>query len=383
MCISLIGTWMQNVAQPWLAYTLTKSALLLGVVGAAQFLPTLLFSLFAGVLIDRFPKKKILLFTQSASLAVTLTLAILDLSGHIQFWHILILAAALGLVNTLDQPTRFSFVIQMVGKDDLMNATALNYAVFNVSRIVGPAIAGLVMGYYGVGMCFLINSISFAAVVISLLFIQPLTIQSTVRSSQHILADIKDGLNYIYQRPVLFEAVLLLTIIGTFAMNNNVLIPVFSAVILKQNSVGMGILFSCNGAGALIGAMLVAFRSKSGPSKFVVYAVPLFIGIFLILNSFTDKFLLAGFYLAATGLFFTIFVSTINSVLQLNASNEYRGRIMSVYSLVVSGSTPIGNLYSGLVDDYIGARFGFAACGIIVVILLIPMYLYKLKQGDS
>jgi predicted MFS family arabinose efflux permease len=145
----------------------------------------------------------------------------------------------------------------------------------------------------------------------------------------------------------------------------------------------MGILFSCNGAGALIGAMLVAFRSKSGPSKFVVYAVPFFIGVFLILNSFTDKFLLAGFYLAATGLFFTIFVSTINSVLQLNASNECRGRIMSVYSLVVSGSTPIGNLYAGLVDDYIGARFGFAACGVIVVILLIPMYLYKLKRGGS
>ena len=178
MCISLIGTWMQNVAQPWLAYTLTKSAFLLGLVGALQFLPVLLFSLFAGVLVDKFSKKKILFFTQSASLVVTLILAILDFSGRIQYWHILVLAAALGLVNTLDMPARQSFVIQLVGKEDLMNAIALNSTMFNFARVVGPAIAGLVMGYYGVGMCFLANSISFAAVVISLFFIHPLPIQA-------------------------------------------------------------------------------------------------------------------------------------------------------------------------------------------------------------
>jgi MFS family permease len=382
MCISLIGTWMQNVAQPWLAYTLTKSAFMLGVVGAIQFMPVLLFSLFAGVLIDRFPKKKILFITQSASLVVTMILAILDFSGHIQFWHILVLAAALGLINTFDMPTRQSFVIQMVGKDDLMNAIALNSAVFNVSRIVGPAIAGLVIGYYGVGMCFLANSISFAAVVISLFFIHPLTIQTAVRSSKHILADIKDGLNYIYRRRVLFDAVLLLTIIGTFAMNNNVLIPVFSEVILKQGSMGMGILYSFSGIGAFIGAMLVAITSRSDPNKLVIYVVPLFIGIFLVLNSFTDKFLLAGLYIAATGIFFNLFTSTINSVMQLNTANEFRGRVMSVYTLVFSGSTPIGNLYAGLADDYIGARFGFAACGVIVLILLIPVYLYKLRSRN-
>jgi len=380
MCISLIGTWMQNVAQPWLAYTMTKSALLLGLVGAIQFMPVLLFSLFAGVLIDKFQKKTVLLFTQSASLVITLTLAILDYSGHIQFWHILVLAAALGLVNTFDMPTRQSFIIQLVGKDDLMNAIALNSAMFNMCRIVGPAIAGLVIGYFGVGMCFLANSISFAAVVISLLFIHPMTIQATVKSSKRILADVKDGLNYIYQRPVLFDAVLLLTIIGTFAMNNNVLIPVFSEVVLKQGSMGMGILYSFSGIGALIGAMLVALTSKSGPNKLVIYAVPTIIGIFLVLNSCTTNFLIAGLYIAATGLFFNLFTATINSVMQLHTGNEFRSRVMSVYTLVFSGSTPIGNLYAGLADDYIGARFGFAACGVIVLALLIPMYLYKLRS---
>ena len=387
MCISLIGTWMQNVAQPWLAYKLTGSAFLLGLVGALQFMPILLFSLFAGVLVDKISKKKILFFTQSASLVVTLILAILDLSGHIQFWHILVLATALGFVNTLDMPARQSFVIQLVGKEDLMNAIALNSAVFNTARIVGPAIAGVVMGYYGTGMCFLINSISFAAVVISLFFIHPLPVQAVRQTAnrrllEDILVDIKDGLRYIYQRRILLDATLLMTIIGTFAMNNNVLIPVFSEVVLKQNAMGMGILFSFSGIGALIGAMLVAVTSKSGPNKLVIYAVPTVIGIFLILNSFTTNFLLAGVYIAVTGLFFNLFSSTINSTMQLNTGNEYRGRVMSVYTLVFSGSTPIGNLYAGLADDYIGARFGFAACGVIVLILLIPMYLYKLRSRN-
>jgi predicted MFS family arabinose efflux permease len=165
-------------------------------------------------------------------------------------------------------------------------------------------------------------------------------------------------------------------------MNNNVLIPVFSEVVLKQGSMGMGILYSFSGIGAFIGAMLVAITSKSGPSKLVIYIVPLFIGIFLVLNSFTDKFLLAGLYIAATGLFFNLFTSTINSVMQLNTSNAFRGRVMSVYTLVFSGSTPIGNLYAGLADDYIGARFGFAACGVIVLILLVPVYLYKLRSRN-
>jgi MFS family permease len=382
MCISLVGTWMQNVAQPWLAYTMTKSAFMLGLVGAIQYMPVLLFSLFAGVLIDRFPKKKILFITQSASLAVTMTLAILDYSGHIKFWHILVLAAALGLVNAFDMPTRQSFIIQLVGKDDLMNAIALNSAMFSTCRIVGPAIAGLVIGYYGAGMCFLANSISFAAVVISLLFIHPMAIQTTVKSSKRILAEIKDGLSYIYQRTILLDAVLLLTIIGTFAMNNNVLIPVFSEAVLKQGSMGMGILFSFSGIGALIGAMLVAFTSKSGPSKLVIYAVPTIIGLFLILNSFTTNLLFAGFCIAAMGIFFNLFSATINSVLQLHTGNEFRGRVMSVYTLVVAGSTPIGNLYAGLADDYIGARFGFAACGVIVLALLIPVYLYKLRSNS-
>ena len=374
---------MQNIAQPWLAYTLTKSAFLLGLVGALHFTPLLLFSLFAGVLIDKFPKKKILYLTQSTSLIITFILAILVFSGRIQYWHILVLATALGFANTLDMPARQSFVIQLIGEKDLMNGIALNSAMFNVARIIGPAIAGIVMGHYGIGMCFLINSISFAAVIVSLFFIHPLPIQSRPMGKNNVFKEIKEGLKYIYSNRILLDAILLMIVIGTFAMNNNVLIPVFSKVILKQGETGLGYLFSFVGAGALIGAMLVALMSKSGPNKFIIYVVPLIIGIFLVINSLTSIFLLAGLCLAISGLLFNLFTSTINSTMQLNTTNEFRGRVMSVYTLVFAGSTPIGNLYAGLADDYIGARFGFAACGIIIVFLLIPIYLYKLRGRNK
>ncbi|MEA4924579.1 MAG: MFS transporter [Syntrophomonadaceae bacterium] len=380
MCVSLTGTWMQNVAQPWLAYSLTKSAFLLGLVGALQFTPLLFFSLFAGVIVDRFSKKKILYITQSGSLIVTFILAVLVFTGHIRYWHILTLAFALGCMNTLDIPARQALVIQLVGKEDLMNAIALNSAMFNVARVAGPAVAGLVMGYLGVGMCFLINSISFAAVLISLFFIHPLPIPIKPWGNKRMLTDIKAGLDYIRHHRILRDCTILMAIIGTFAMNNNVLIPVFSETVLNLDEKGLGLLFSFSGIGALIGAMLVAAMSRSGPQKFVLYIVPFIISGFLILNSMTDNFLLAGFYLAATGLFFNLFSSTVNSTLQLNTKNEFRGRVMSVYIFV--WSTPLGSLYAGLSADHWGAEFGFAACGAAIMVLLIPAYLY-IRKGEN
>ena len=383
MCISLIGTWMQNIAQPWLAYTLTGSPFLLGLVGALQFTPMLLFSLFAGVMVDRFPKKKILFFTQSASLAITLTLAILVQSGHVQYWHILVCATALGFINTLDMPTRQSFVIELVDREDLMNGIALNSAMFNMARVIGPAVAGIVMGYFGIAFCFFANSISFAAVVFSLFFIKPRAIPVKRRDSGKIIFDIKEGLRYIYQHKILLTAVFGLAIIGTFAMNNNVLVPVFAKLILNQKETGFGFLLSFSGVGAFFGAMLVAITSKSGPARFVRQVVPLIIGIFLILNGYANTYLATGLCLAVTGFFFNMYSSTINSVMQLNTTNEFRGRVMSVYTLVFSGSTPLGNLYAGLAAEHFGPRFGFVACGLITILLLAPLYVFMIRLGKS
>jgi MFS family permease len=275
MCISLIGTWMQNMAQPWLAYSLTKSPLLLSLVGTLQFLPSLVFSLFAGVIIDKYPKKRILLLTQSASLIITFILAVLVWTGKIQYWHILVLALALGVVNSLDMPARQAFVIELVGKEDVMNAVALNASVFNIARVIGPALAGVVMGFFGIAWCFFINSISFAAVVINLLFIKPLPIENKFKSKGKVLDDIKDGLRYIYKHPFLLTVVLIMAVVGTFAMNFNVLVPVYAKEVLKQQEMGFGFLMSFMGIGSFTGAILVAAMSKSGPKRFTILIVPL------------------------------------------------------------------------------------------------------------
>jgi MFS family permease len=377
MCISLIGTWMQNIAQPWLAYTLTNSPFLLSLIGVVQFTPMLIFALFAGVFVDKFSKKKILIFTQSASLVITLILAILVWTGKIQYWHILIMSTALGIVNTIDMPSRQSMVIELVGREDLMNAIALNSMVFNLARIIGPAIAGIVMGYAGIAVCFFANAISFAAVVISLFFIKLRPIERKPKVNTKVLEEIKDGIKYIYHKNILLYTLLVMAIVGTFVPNFNILVPVFAKEILKQNEAGFGLLMSFMGFGSFLGAMFIATLSKSGPKKFVIYILPLIVGALLIITGYTNIYLLTGILLAITGFFFICFTSSANSTLQLNSSNEYRGRVMSVYTLVFAGSTPFGNIYAGLFAEHFNARIGFLACGAIIIVLMIPLFIYK------
>ncbi len=374
MCISQIGTWMQNIAQPLLAYKLTDSPFLLGLIGALQFLPVLLFSLFAGVLIDRFPKKKILIITQSASMLITLVLAILAFTGDIRYWHLIIMAAALGLANTLDMPARQSFVIELVGKEDLMNAIALNSTVFNISRIIGPAIAGILMEYSGAAFCFFANAISFGAVLISLFFIKPIHIKSeAVQKGKTVFQNIGEGLRYILNNEILFTTIIIMAVVGTFAPNFSVLVPVFTSKILYINEAGFGYLMSFMGVGSLFGAIYVASLSKSGPKRFILRAVPVLVGFLLIGVAYTNTFILTGLALAVTGFFFVMFSSSSNSALQLNTDNEYRGRVMSIYTLVFAGSTPIGNLYAGEITENFNARIGFVSCGIAIIVLMIPI----------
>ncbi|EGD49450.1 major facilitator superfamily MFS_1 [Ruminiclostridium papyrosolvens DSM 2782] len=374
MCISQIGTWMQNIAQPLLAYKLTDSPFLLGLVGALQFLPVLLFSLFAGVIIDRFPKKKLLIITQSASMLITLILAILAFTGEIRYWHLIIMASAIGMANTLDMPARQSFVIELVGKEDLMNAIALNSTVFNISRIIGPAIAGILMEYSGVAFCFFANAISFGAVLISLFFIKPQKLENgEVEKGKTIFQNIGEGLRYILRSEILFSTIIIMAIVGTFAPNFSVLIPVFTSKILHMKEAGFGYLMSFMGVGSLFGAVYVAAFSRSGPKRIILRIVPVAVGLLLILIAFTDKFILTGLVLAITGFFFVMFSSSSNSALQLNTDNEYRGRVMSIYTLVFAGSTPIGNLFAGAMTQFYNARIGFVSCGAAIVVLMIPI----------
>ena len=383
MCISTIGTWMQNTAQPWLAYSLTKSALLLSVVSALQFLPALLFSLFAGVLIDRLPKKRMLIITQSLSLVITFALWLLVHSGGIQYWHLLVTSSLLGLVNTLDMPLRQSFVVEMVGHDDLMNAIALNSLTFNVARMIGPSIAGIIMGAFGVSSCFLINSLSFLAVLISLFFIHPIACETVQeKDEQGVFACIGEGLKYIFHNETLFTTMLFMTVVSIFALNYGVTIPVFATQVLGLAETGYGFLMSALGAGALTGALFVAALSKSGPRRFILFFLPALTGLILILIGNTNSFLTTGISLAVGGFLFVTYLSTANSNLQIHTVDRYRGRVMSVYSLIVAGSSPIGNLFVGAMDNWFGARMGFIASGIAVMVFIVPIFVYMFIRRD-
>ncbi len=383
MCVSLTGTWMQNMAQPWLALILTKSPLLVSLVGALQFLPVLLFSAFMGVIVDRLPKKKLLVLTQSVSAAISLILAILVFTQMIQYWHLLILSLLLGVVNALDMPARQSFIIELVDKKNLMNAIALNSTAFNAARIVGPALAGIIIFYFGMAVCFFANSISYVAVLISLIFIKPNIVCQISAVKKKILAEAKDGFIYIYKHKVLFNTLFFVAIIGTFAANFSVLVPVMTMEVLHQGEAGYGFLMSFLGVGSLIGAIFIASISRNGPSNFIMKIIPAIIGVLLIGIGFMSLYILVGFFLAVTGFFFVAFSSNANSTMQIYTDNEYRGRVMSIYSLVFAGSTPIGNLYAGFFAERFGANTGFMACGGIILLLLIPLYIYNIKNSDK
>ncbi len=381
-CVSLIGTWMQNIGQSWLVLSLTDSPKLLGLVSTIQFLPITIFSLFAGVVVDRFPKKKILLFTQTTSMLLAFSLSYLVLSHRIRYEYILFFALILGITNCLDMPTRQSFTIEVAGKDDLMNAIALNSAIFNLARILGPSIGAIFMAYFGPGWCFFFNGVSFIAVIIGLINIKTTGYVRKKQQNCSILKEIWDGLTYIKDNKVLIQTLLLVLIMGCFAFNYNVLIPVFTKNILHQQEKIYGFLMSALGLGSLIGALTASMKSKRGPKKKLLLLSTLSISIFLILTGITRNYILTAFSLFMTGIFNIFFSTTANSTLQINSSDEYRGRVMSVYSLVFAGSTPIGSLFSGTVASSSGASRAFIYSGVICLAwLLMMLFIFKKRAA--
>jgi predicted MFS family arabinose efflux permease len=363
-CISLIGSWLQTTAQQWLVYTITKSAFLLGILGVAQFGPMLVFSLFAGVLADRYPKKSILLFTQTALMIQSFLMAALIWSGQIYYWQILILAAVLGFVNTLDMPTRQSFFIEIVGREDLTNAIALNSSAVNLARIIGPAAAAMLMAGVGAGLCFFLNGISFIPVLIILSLIHPQSIV-IAGNSGNMIRSIIDGLKYISKKPVLTSAILAVLAVATFTMNTNVLLPVFSDQVLHQGVNGYGFLLSVMGIGSLGGALFVASKMRKEPKQRTMFTCSLLVSGLMIALFLIHSFFLAAIAISALGFFNIVFLNTVNSTLQLNSSNDYRGRTMSVYILAFAGTAPFGNLFAGSLTQKFGPSVSFLMCGVL------------------
>lgn len=380
-CISLIGTWMQNTGQSWLILTLTDSPFLLGLVNALQFLPMLIFSLFSGVIIDKFAKKRLLIFTQISFAVLALTLALLVWSSTVTYWYVLILAGVLGCINTIDMPTRQAFVMDLVGKDHLMNGITLNSSVFNAAKIIGPAVSGMCIHYFGIAPCFFINAISFIPVIFSLFLIKTEGKSNKVYSEYKILKEIKKGLLYIKNKEILFETVILMSVVGIFIMNFNVMIPLLAKNVLNEESIGYGFLMSIMGIGCFLGAFSQVLKSKSGPKRKILYTSGLISALILILIGSNKSAIIEAILLLLAGFFNIWFITTTNSTLQLNSSSEFRGRVMSVYALVSNGFTPIGSLFSGTLSNNIGVSYTFIISGVITIFIFLLVIFNKRNKS--
>jgi MFS family permease len=384
-CISLIGTWMQVTALQWLVYTITKSALLLGILGVAQFGPIMIFSLFAGVFVDRYSRKKILILTQTAAMIQAFLLAIFVLIGHVVYWEILVLAVFTGFVNTLDSPARQSFMPEIVGKAALGSAIGLNMTIFNSARIIGPALAALLMARFDPGLLFLINGLSYIPVIILLYRVKVSTVEKE-QSKLKVFSEIKEGLDHLRRSPIMMSAILAVLALGTFIMNYNVIIPLYAVDVLNQGVSGYGFLLSALGVGSLLGSLLVAFRKRSDGSDVKVerlFFSALIVSILFVIMNFVNNYAVALILLTIIGFVTLIFMSTANLTLQLKSSNTYRGRVMSVYSFAFLGTTPVGNLIAGAITEKFGAGLGFLICGVVtggLILIVAAGYFYKKKS---
>lgn len=373
--ISLCGTWMQSVGDSWLIVRLTDSAFLLGLIATLQFLPTLLFALLGGALADRLPKRKALICTQAVMMILAFIMAALVLSHRIQYWHVAVLATLLGLANTLDVPLRQSFTVEMVegNKADLANAVALNSAVFNGARLVGPAAAGLLIAKYGEGIAFLLNGISFIAVIISLSLIKAEGLPKP-RPKRSILGDVAEALRFTWENPMIFFLLAMLLAVGLFVMNYQVLVPILANNVLQIGSAGYGYLMSALGAGALCGALALAFRVRGAINLRPLVTAGLTLCVAATSVYFAHTFWVAAPLLFAMGLSQILYTADTNTTIQLLAPDEMRGRIMSLYQLVFAGSTPFGALLTGAIIEHSSGSVGFLVDGLLglffVLILL-------------
>lgn len=366
--ISLIGTWMQRIAMPWLVYHMTGSALLLGVVGFAGQIPAFLLSPVAGVLTDRWSRYRVLLVTQIISMIQASILAWLSLTGQIQIWHIVVLSIALGCINAFDVPSRHSFVIDMVEKkQDLGNAIALNSLMFNGARLIGPSIAGIMLASTGEGICFLLNAISYIFVIISLLMMKIKTKEIDKKESK-ILKELKDGLVYTFGFPPIKHIILLLGLVSFMGMSYSVLMPVFAKDILHGGSHTYGFLMGAAGFGALLGAIFLASRETVLKLGRIVPAATILFGAGLIFLSFSRVFPLSLVLMVFIGMGMMLQTAASNTILQTITDDDKRGRVMSFYTMAIMGTAPFGSLMAGALAKVIGTPGTILAGGIACII---------------
>jgi MFS family permease len=363
--ISLIGTWMQSVAQSWLVYRLTGSALLLGSVGFASQIPVFLFAPLGGIAADRFNRRYIVIATQIASMLLAFVLAALTLSHKVQVWHVFVLAALLGVVNAFDIPGRQSFLVDMVGKEDLMNAIALNSSMFNGARVIGPAIAGILVAKIGEGWCFFGNAVSYIAVIIGLLLMRVVSPKRESMASP--LEHMMEGFRFVNRTTPIRALLLLLGVVSLVGMPYVVLMPIFADQILHGGARGLGILMGATGVGALLGALTLAFRDGvKGLGRWVAWCCAGF-GTSLVIFALSRNFWVSVFLLLPVGYFMMLQMSSSNTLIQVMVPDALRGRVMAVYSMMFMGMAPIGALLGGALADHLGAPTTVAIGGMASV----------------
>lgn len=353
--ISLIGTWITRIATGWLVYRLTDSALLLGVVGFASQIPTFFLTPFTGVLADRWNRHDTLVITQVLAMVHSLILAALTLTGVITVWHIIALSVFQGLINAFEIPARQSFVVEMVEKkEDLGNAIALNSSIFNAARLVGPSIAGLLIAAFGEGLCFLIDGMSYIAVIAALMAMK-ITPRKIELPAPHILQELKAGFKYAFGFTPIRALLLLLGLTSIAGMPYATLMPVFAADVLHGGPHTLGFLMGAAGVGALAGAVYLASRkSVRGLGKVIVLAASVF-GIGLIAFSLSRVLWFSLLLMVLIGFGMIVQVASSNTVLQTIVDDDKRGRVMSLYAMAFMGMTPFGNLLAGFLANNIGA----------------------------
>ncbi|HKW99209.1 MAG TPA: MFS transporter [Bryobacteraceae bacterium] len=364
--ISLIGTWMQNVAQSWLVYRLTGSSALLGMVGFAGQFPVFLISPLGGAVADRNSRHRIIIGTQTSSMLLAFALAALTLAGVVQVWHIFVLAALLGVVNAFDIPARQAFLVEMVGRDDLINAIALNSSIFNSARIIGPAVAGILVAAIGEGWCFFANGVSYIAVIAGLLMmaIAPLRLAPKGSAWSHIV----EGFHFVAHAGPIRDLLVLVGLISLTGMPYAVLMPIFADRIFHSGAQGLGILMGASGAGALAGALVLASRQEiRGLGRVVGVSAGVF-GVSLILFAYSRSFWMAAAMLVPVGFSMMTQMGASNTLIQAMTPDHLRGRVMSVYSMMFMGMAPVGSLSAGVIADRLGAPMTVAIGGAVAIL---------------
>ncbi|MFE7927189.1 MFS transporter [Streptomyces sp. NPDC057456] len=377
--VSNIGTWMQRIAQDWLVLSLTGSATAVGVTTALQFLPMLLFGLYGGVLVDRLPKRRTLLFTQSAMALTGIALAVLTLSGHVQVWHVYVAAFAVGLATVLDNPARQTFVSEMVGPDQLQNAVSLNSANFQSARLVGPAVAGVMITGVGTGWAFLFNGLSFVAPLAGLLLMRSRELHAVHRAPRG-KGQLREGLHYVAGRPELIWTIVLVGFVSTFGFNFPVYLSAFADDVFHAGAGSYSLFNTLMAVGSLAGALLAARRGTARMRVLVAGAVAF--GAMEIVASMAPSLWLFALLMAPIGMFGMTVNVTANSSVQMSTDPAMRGRVMALYMMVFMGGAPIGAPIAGWITDAYGVRAGLAAGGVVSAAAAATIGLVLARMGN-